>query len=91
VRRFHVYILASRSRQLYVGVTGDLLRRLQQHRQASAGFTARYRVDRLVYVEAAVRAADAIRREKQLKGWRRDRKLALIESVNPAWDDLMPG
>jgi putative endonuclease len=90
MRQYWVYILASRTRRLYVGVTGDLDGRLYRHRTAVKGFTARYRITRLVYVEVTTDIAAAIRREKQLKGWRRDRKIALITSVNPGWDDLAP-
>ena len=86
---FHVYILASRSRVLYIGVTSDLEKRLWQHKNKVAdGFTARYAVDRLVHVESTPDARAAIAREKQLKGWRRSRKVALIESENPDWRDL---
>ena len=88
VRTFYVYILASRSRNLYVGVTSDVARRLAQHRLALSGYSARYRCTRLVYVEAASDARAAIAREKQIKNWRRQKKLALIQAANPAWDDL---
>lgn len=89
MKTFHVYILASRSRVLYVGVTGDLLRRLHQHRtHALPGFTDRYRVDRLVHYEDTTDACAAIAREKQIKGWRRSKKVALIEQSNPTWSDL---
>ncbi|HEX4953536.1 MAG TPA: GIY-YIG nuclease family protein [Thermoanaerobaculia bacterium] len=86
---FHVYILASRSRVLYIGVTNDLPRRLTQHREGQGGsFTRRYRVNRLVYAESYTYVNDAIAREKQLKGWTRQRKVALIEATNPGWLDL---
>jgi putative endonuclease len=92
MRTYHVYILASRTRALYVGVTGNLARRLRQHRAGDgSAFTRRYRITRLVYVEDASRAIDAIRREKELKGWTRARKLALIASANPGFDDLASG
>lgn len=88
-RQFHVYILASRSRVLYVGVTGDLVRRLFEHRtHAVPGFTARYRIDRLMHFEETTDAHAAISREKQIKGWRRSKKVALIEQANPQWQDL---
>jgi putative endonuclease len=87
-RTFWVYILASRSRVLYIGVTKDLARRLAQHRAGLSSFTARYRVDRLVYAEEHASPRDAIAREKQLKGWTRARKVALIEEHNPTWRDL---
>ena len=87
--RFAVYILSSRTRTLYIGVTNDLERRLAQHRAGLGGrFTRKYGVDRLVHVEWAPDPLSAIAREKQLKGWTRDRKIALIESENPRWNDL---
>jgi putative endonuclease len=85
---FSVYILASRSRVLYIGVTSNLARRLAQHRSGHIGFTKSYNVGRLVLVEAYSQAAIAIAREKQLKGWRRSKKVALIEQSNPRWQDL---
>jgi len=88
-RNYHVYILASRSRVLYVGVTNNLERRLFEHKhKLVAGFTSKYRVDRLVYFESTSDVLSAIAREKQLKGWLRARKVALIESINPTWRDL---
>jgi len=88
-RRFFVYILASRSGVLYVGVTGNLLHRLHQHRTHTvAGYTQKYNVTRLVHYEETSDAAAAIAREKQVKGWLRNKKVALIEVNNPAWDDL---
>jgi putative endonuclease len=89
VKTYHVYIMASASRVLYIGVTGDLLRRVREHKENRVpGFTARYRVTELVYFEAFGDIRIAIAREKQLKGWLRSRKIALIESVNPHWQDL---
>jgi len=86
---FHVYILASRSRTLYTGVTNHLARRVQEHKDGTnAGFTKKYKVDRLVYCEAFAEVRAAIEREKQIKGWTRARKMALIESLNPGWEDL---
>ena len=88
-KTFHVYILASRTRVLYVGVTSDLMKRLWEHRQKLvAGFTAQYNVDRLVYLEETPDALAAIAREKQIKGWLRAKKVALIEAENPGWRDL---
>jgi putative endonuclease len=90
-RVYSVYILASVSRRLYVGVTYDLERRISQHRAApSSAFTARYRITRLVYFEQTSNVKAAIEREKELKSWRRDRKVTLIESVNAGWHDLAP-
>ena len=84
-----VYILASKSRVLYVGVTADLRTRMGQHRTgAFPGFTRRYGVTRLVYYEATESPAGAIRREKQIKGWARVKKVAMIDSMNPEWNDL---
>ena len=86
---YYIYIVASRSRTLYVGVTSSLARRIQQHREhAIPGFTSKYNISRLVYVERTDNIQAAIAREKQLKGWRRDRKLELIGGFNPAWEDL---
>jgi len=89
VRTYWVYILASRSRVLYTGVTNDLARRVHEHKQGLIrGFTQKYRVTRLVYVEQFGDIGDAIAREKQIKGWVRARKLKLIEGRNAAWADL---
>jgi len=87
--RYFVYILASqRNGTLYIGVTNDLLRRLDQHRRGTAtAFTARYHVFRLVYFEEYQWIDQAIEREKQLKGWNREWKLKLIERDNPDWLD----
>jgi putative endonuclease len=88
-KKYHVYILASRSRTLYVGVTNDLERRVDEHKRGLLpGFTSRYRVSRLVYFEATENVESAIAREKEIKRWRREKKVALIESSNPTWDDL---
>jgi putative endonuclease len=85
----HVYILSSSSKCLYVGTTRNLIRRWRQHRDGQGSeFCAKYRVRKLVYVESCQRLVDAIAREKQLKRWRRDRKIALIEGMNPQWRDL---
>ena len=89
MRTYFVYILASRSRVLYVGVTNDLARRVNEHRQSLIpGFTKKYRVTRLVYFEQFGEIRDAIAREKEIKGWVRARKLKLIEARNPTWEDL---
>jgi putative endonuclease len=88
MRTLYVYILANRSRGLYVGVTNDIRRRVREHRTRMRGFTGRYRCYRLVYVEAVTGPRTAIAREKQLKGWLRAKKVTLIERANPAWDDL---
>ena len=89
MRTYHAYIMASASRVLYIGVTNDLARRVRQHKQMRVpGFTARYRVTELVYFEAFGDIRAAIAREKQIKGWLRARKVALIEAFNPRWKDL---
>ena len=90
--RFFVYILSSKSRTLYVGVTRDLLRRILEHKSKSIpGFTTKYRIDRLVHFEESDFLMEAIRRERELKGWCRAKKVALIEQANPSWDDLACG
>jgi len=88
-RRYYVYILGSFSGTLYIGVTGNLRRRIWQHKQhAIEGFTAEYDVTRLLYFEVYHEVSNAIAREKQLKGWRRAKKIALIEKRNRKWEDL---
>ena len=87
--RYYVYILASHSKVLYTGVTNDLSRRIFEHKQyLVSGFTSRYSITKLVYFEETPSIRDAIEREKQIKGWRRSKKTALIESINPKWKDL---
>jgi putative endonuclease len=89
--QFWVYILASRSRTLYIGVTNGLHKRIHQHREQKTGtFTARYQITRLVYFEAFQYINNAIGREKELKHWTRAQKVALIEAMNPTWEDLFP-
>lgn len=84
-----LYIMASETRTIYIGVTNSLERRTERHQRAEiGGFTKRYALDRLVYWEQYDDIRDAIAREKQLKGWRRSRKNALIQALNPNWDDL---
>ena len=93
-RTFHVYIVTGLSlrRVLYVGVTSNLVARIAAHRSRSvAGFTARSHLSKLVYAEAFPYARDGIAQEKQIEGWRRARKVALIERVNPHWTELSPG
>jgi putative endonuclease len=87
---YYVYILASRRHgTLYIGVTNDLARRLEQHRSgAISGFTRTYKVYRLVYVETFDDPISAITRETQMKKWNRDWKIRLIEEKNPDWGDL---
>jgi putative endonuclease len=87
---YFVYIMSNAARTvLYVGVTNGLTKRVLQHREErDDGFTARYHLNRLVYVETYEKPSDAIRREKQLKGWRREKKDTLILTRNPTRDDL---
>ncbi len=86
---YHVYILASKSRVLYIGATNDLILRLRQHRDGVFdGFTKQYKVHRLVYYETYGWVQEAIAREKQIKRWRREKKVWLIERENPTWEDL---
>lgn len=88
-RTYWVYLLTNRSGTLYVGVTSDLERRLAEHAASgSEQFTGRYAMDRLIYTESYPDVRDAIRREKQLKGWRRSKKVALVNRENPSWRDL---
>ncbi len=88
-RTYYVYILGSISGTLYIGVTGNLRRRMWQHKNhVFAGFTAEYGVERLLYRERYFTVGRAIAREKQLKGWIRKKKVALIERDNPEWKDL---
>ena len=89
MKHYYVYILANHSKTLYTGVTSNLQRRLYEHKQhLVAGFTSKYHITRLVYFEETSDANAAIAREKQIKGWVRAKKVALIESINPDWRDL---
>ena len=89
VKQYCIYILANRSRMLYTGVTNDLERRIYEHKQKLVpGYTNRYNIRILVYYEVTSDVRAAIAREKQIKGWSRGKKVALIESANPTWQDL---
>ena len=89
MRQFYLYLLASDSGTLYLGVTNDLKRRLAEHKLGTnPGFTRRYRVNKLVYFESTRDVRVAIAREKQLKSWSRAGKIRLIEKKNPEWRDL---
>ena len=91
-RIYCTYIVASRSHTLYIGVTGNLLKCIFEHKQkAHPGFSAKYNCDRLVWFERFTGPKSAIAREKQLKGWIRAKKIALIEQENPTWRDLSEG
>ena len=88
-RTYFTYIVASRSRTLYIGMTNDMVRRTFEHRQKKhPGFAARYNCTRLVWFQRFASVSEAIQREKELKGWTRARKIALIQSTNPTWEDL---
>ncbi|MCX7839585.1 MAG: GIY-YIG nuclease family protein [Anaerolineae bacterium] len=89
MKNYYVYIMANRTRMLYTGVTNNLERRVYEHKnRIIPGFTSRYNITRLVYYEVFSDIRDAIAREKQIKGWLRAKKIALIESMNPKWNDL---
>ena len=89
MKQYYAYIMASKSRRLYTGITSNLEGRVYQHKHKLVdGFTARYNINRLVYYETTNDVHAAIAREKQIKGWLRAKKIALIESVNPKWEDL---
>ncbi len=89
MKHYYVYIMASLSRRLYVGVTDDLERRVCEHKSKEVeGFTSRYNINRLVYIESSSDISSAVEREKAIKGWLRKKKIALVESTNPAWKDL---
>ena len=88
-KMYYVYILSSFSGTLYIGITSNLEKRMVEHKEGLIpGFTKQYSVHRLVHVESYDEVHRAIAREKQLKGWRREKKVALIEQKNPSWKDL---
>jgi putative endonuclease len=88
-KTYFVYVMTNRSKTLYTGVTNSLIRRVREHKLGiGSGFAAKYQLDRLVYFERFEDVHYAIEREKQIKGWLRSKKIALIVSVNPAWRDL---
>jgi putative endonuclease len=89
---YFVYITTNRSRTLYIGVTNNLVRRVREHKTGiGSGFTAKYKLDGLVYFERFEDVHNAIEREKRIKGWLRIKKIALIVSVNPSWSNLSEG
>ena len=88
-KEYSVYIMTNKSRTLYTGVTNDLMRRVYEHKnKLIKGFTSKYNIQCLVYYETTSSIDSAIAREKQIKGWLRAKKIALIESINPEWKDL---
>jgi len=91
-KTYYVYIMTNQSRTLYVGLTNNILRRVLEHKTGLIeGFTHRYNIDTLVYVESFGDVDSAIAREKQIKNWRREKKLRLINQENPDWRDLSDG
>ena len=89
MNQYYVYIMTNNSKTLYTGVTNNLNRRVYEHKnKLIKGFTAKYNITKLVYFEIFNDINQAIAREKQIKGWLRKKKVYLIESVNPEWDDL---
>lgn len=89
---FYVYILSNKSKTLYIGYTNDLFGRVMEHKQKTvAGFTSRYNIGKLMYWETYEAMQVALKREAQLKGWTRAKKIALIELMNPDWRDLSEG
>jgi len=89
MKQYFVYFMSNKSRRLYVGITSKLYKRVFQHKnKVLPGFTARYNFDMLVYYEEFSQVASALTREKEIKGWRREKKLKLILAENPDWADL---
>ncbi len=88
-KTYYVYIMTNVSRTLYVGITSDLIKRVWEHKNKLVeGFTKKYNITKLVYFEDTDDVMSAIEREKQIKGWLRKKKIVLIESANPEWNDL---
>jgi len=89
MKQCYVYMMCNKTRTLYTGMTNDLYRRVYEHKHKLVkGFTSRYNITMLVYYEEHWEPSQAIAREKQIKGWLRSKKIALIESLNPNWNDL---
>jgi putative endonuclease len=92
MKQYYVYIMTNTRKTLYTGVTDNLFRRVYGHKdKLLEGFTKRYNITRLLYYETTSDVRAAIQREKQIKGWLRKKKIALIEEVNPKWEDLSKG
>ena len=92
MKLYHVYIMSNTSMTLYTGVTNKLAVRTQEHKTGNGGgFTSRYHFDRLVYFEEYSIVHAALAREKEIKGWRRAKKIALVKRLNPGWKDLSEG
>ena len=89
MKTYYVYLMSNNSKTLYVGVTNNLPRRVYEHREKLVkGFAEKYNINRLVYYEATNDVNAVLEREKQIKRWRREKKIKLIESMNPEWKDL---
>jgi len=89
MKTYYVYIMASKSGTLYLGITNNIKRRVHEHKNhLIPGFTDKYDVDRLLYFETITDSSSAIKREKQIKAWSRQKKVALIDKLNPGWNDL---
>ena len=92
MKDYYVYMITNKSKILYTGVSNNLTRRVYEHKHKLVeGFTKKYNIGKLVYFEVFNNVDDAIRREKQIKGWLRKKKITLIESINPQWKDLSDG
>ncbi len=90
MRNYYVYIITNNSKTLYIGITNDLKRRIFEHKNGLIpGFSKKYKLKKLVYFEESTDVNAAIAREKQLKGWLRNKKIELIKIMNPNWTDLM--
>jgi len=89
MKTYYVYIMTNWSKTLYVGITSELVKRVYEHKQKLVeGFTKKYNITKLIYFEDTNDVNAAIAREKQIKGWIRNKKIALIETINPGWRDL---
>ncbi|NQV15129.1 GIY-YIG nuclease family protein [bacterium] len=88
-RTHYTYILTNKNRRLYIGMTSDLNRRLEEHRAGRKGFASSYKMTKLVYYETFEGPNAALQRERILKKWRREKKIQLIEGSNPQWDELV--
>ena len=86
---YYIYILSNDTGTIYTGVTNNLLRRVDEHKRGAVeGFTKRYKIHRLIYFEETNNIYDALEREKQIKGWTRKKKLDLVRTINPTFEDL---
>ena len=89
MNQYYVYIMSNKSKTIYTGITNNLHRRVFEHKSKKInGFTSRYNITKLVYYEITNEVKTAIAREKQIKGWIRRKKMDLIKSMNPEWNDL---